>query len=130
MYCFVLIDLVVQSQILLGCQCTHIYYIYIAKKWYPSLIMYSIDATFANGFGKMVNDATGILANCAMKIVYVNKEPWPCLFACRDIAEGEELRYDYGVSNLPWRKKVFNSFCVQSNITSCNLHIYCKQNIE
>lgn len=26
------------------------------------------------------------------------------LYALRDIAIGEELRYDYGVKDLPWRK--------------------------
>ncbi|KAJ8046142.1 hypothetical protein HOLleu_04718 [Holothuria leucospilota] len=30
--------------------------------------------------------------------------PRLCLFARRDIGEGEELRYDYGVDDLPWRQ--------------------------
>ena len=28
-----------------------------------------------------------------------------CLFAVRPIPANTELRYDYGVSGLPWRKK-------------------------
>ncbi|XP_052265020.1 uncharacterized protein LOC127867704 isoform X3 [Dreissena polymorpha] len=39
-----------------------------------------------------------------MKIVEVNQTPHLCTFADRDIAIGEELRYDYGVPTLPWRK--------------------------
>ncbi len=79
---------------------------------------HSIDATFSDAFGKMVNDATGNRANCVTKIVYVNKEPCVCLFANRDIAEGEELRYDYGVPNLPWRKQVLTF------IIECKYHMY------
>uniref|UniRef100_A0A8W8LJI4 SET domain-containing protein n=2 Tax=Magallana gigas TaxID=29159 RepID=A0A8W8LJI4_MAGGI len=30
--------------------------------------------------------------------------PRLCLFANRDIKAGEELRYDYGEANLPWRQ--------------------------
>lgn len=32
--------------------------------------------------------------------------PRLALFAIRQISEGEEVRYDYGVPNLSWRKKV------------------------
>uniref|UniRef100_A0A8W8MQW7 SET domain-containing protein n=1 Tax=Magallana gigas TaxID=29159 RepID=A0A8W8MQW7_MAGGI len=28
-----------------------------------------------------------------------------CLFAAKDIDPGEEIRYDYGDENAPWRKK-------------------------
>lgn len=31
-------------------------------------------------------------------------ETYLALFALRDIKIGEELRYDYGVKDLPWRK--------------------------
>ena len=68
---------------------------------------FSIDATHDIFHqGRMVNDApTGdILQNCVMKIVEVCDKPHLCAFATRNIAEGEELRYDYGVPNLPWRK--------------------------
>ncbi|XP_052249218.1 uncharacterized protein LOC127858807 isoform X6 [Dreissena polymorpha] len=57
--------------------------------------------------GRMINDAENGDAkqNCVMKIVEVNQTPHLCTFADRDIAIGEELRYDYGVPTLPWRKK-------------------------
>jgi len=42
--------------------------------------------------------------HCFVKIVEVNQTPHLCVFADRDIAIGEELRYDYGVPILPWRK--------------------------
>ncbi|KAH3824871.1 hypothetical protein DPMN_126725 [Dreissena polymorpha] len=56
--------------------------------------------------GRMINDAENGDAkqNCVMKIVEVNKTPHLCTFADRDIAIDEELRYDYGVPTLPWRK--------------------------
>ncbi|XP_052242383.1 uncharacterized protein LOC127852468 [Dreissena polymorpha] len=55
----------------------------------------------------MINDAENgdMLQNCIMKIVPVDDSPRLCIFATRLIAKGEELRYDYGVTNLPWRKK-------------------------
>jgi len=31
-------------------------------------------------------------------------ETYLALYALRDIKIGEELRYDYGVKDLPWRK--------------------------
>ncbi|KAH3848210.1 hypothetical protein DPMN_090569 [Dreissena polymorpha] len=56
--------------------------------------------------GRMINDAENGDAKqkCVMKIVEVNQTPHLCTFADRDIAIGEELRYDYGVPTLPWRK--------------------------
>ena len=44
--------------------------------------------------------------NCQMKKTIINQQPYLCLYARRDIEIGEELRYDYGVSDLPWRIKV------------------------
>ena len=38
-----------------------------------------------------------------MKLVIVENQPRLCLFANRDIEKGEELRYDYGEPDLPWR---------------------------
>ena len=68
---------------------------------------YSIDATndiFRQG--RMINDAPNgdTLQNCSMKIVEVESCPRLCIFATRDIEVNEELRYDYGVPTLPWRK--------------------------
>jgi len=54
----------------------------------------------------MVNDAEkgSLLQNCVMKIVECEDVPHLCLFATRDVEIGEELRFDYGVTTLPWRK--------------------------
>ena len=40
-----------------------------------------------------------------MKKVMVHSLPHLCLFAVKEIFSGTELRYDYGVKDLPWRKK-------------------------
>lgn len=58
----------------------------------------------------MVNDAPSRKANCKMLIVENcgDGQPHLCLFATKDIAVGDERRFDYGVKNLPWRK-----VCVQ-----------------
>ena len=54
----------------------------------------------------MVNNAVhnDLEENCKMNVVVVNRRPHLCLFTTRDIPAGEELRYDYNVPNLPWRK--------------------------
>ena len=72
-----------------------------------NIMCHSVDATtdiFSEG--RMVNDAKkgDALQNCALKIVDVDGIPHLCIFATRDISIDEELRYDYGVDNLPWRK--------------------------
>ncbi|KAH3805415.1 hypothetical protein DPMN_133718 [Dreissena polymorpha] len=54
----------------------------------------------------MVNDVIkgDIRNNAEMKIVLVHGKPHLCLFATKDISVNEELRFDYRVPNLPWRK--------------------------
>ncbi len=39
-----------------------------------------------------------------MKRIVVEGKPHLCLFAARNIIPGEELTYDYGGSDWPWRK--------------------------
>jgi SET domain-containing protein len=68
--------------------------------------------------GGMVNDAPvgSSMNNCKMKLIFTERPaqgpglPRLCLFSTRDIKSGEELRYDYGVDNLPWRNKVKLNF--------------------
>lgn len=69
--------------------------------------MSCIDATFSDGLGRMVNDQCQKKANCKVKKVIENGvKLW--LYAVRDIFVGEQLTYDYGVKDLPWRKlKIF-----------------------
>nr|XP_034322321.1 N-lysine methyltransferase KMT5A-like [Crassostrea gigas] len=43
--------------------------------------------------------------NSVMKILEVDGVPQLVLYASRKIGKGEEIRYDYGEKNLPWRKK-------------------------
>jgi len=50
-----------------------------------------------------VNDAIGSERNCDIRIVEHLGKPHVCLFARRHIEPGEELRYDYGIKDLPWR---------------------------
>lgn len=66
----------------------------------------SIDSTVVhgNGLGRYVNDGAGTEANCRMRLIEINKEPHLALFASKNIQMGEELRYDYGVPDLAWRK--------------------------
>ena len=51
----------------------------------------------------MVNDAIGKEQNAKMKLLYVDSNPHLAIFAIRQIHAGEEVRYDYGVEDLPWR---------------------------
>ncbi|KAJ8043799.1 N-lysine methyltransferase KMT5A-A [Holothuria leucospilota] len=62
-----------------------------------------IDGTASDGRGRMVNDSHKN-ANCKMKVILVEDVPKLCLFAIKDLNEGDELRCDYGVKDLPWRK--------------------------
>ena len=74
-------------------------------------ILFSIDATKHNKqLGRLVNDGDGVHepVNCVMRKLPFDpsctSSPPICLFALRDIQPGEELRYDYGNPELPWRK--------------------------
>lgn len=74
-----------------------------------SIKCFSVDASpyqYEYTLGRLVNDGIGPEENAKMVIIPIDKTPHLCLFALRDIQEGEEIRYDYGVPNLPWRKKV------------------------
>jgi hypothetical protein len=44
-----------------------------------------------------------------MRKITVNNLPTLALFAVRNIKIGEELRYDYGLVDLPWLKDKGNS---------------------
>jgi len=69
---------------------------------------FSMDSTLitGDGLGRFVNDIEASKANCKMRIVEIDKVPHLGLFATKTIFADEELRYDYGVSDLPWRTKV------------------------
>ena len=59
-------------------------------------------ATHAKRLGKYVNDSN--LPNCVMKSIIVDGNLHLCLFALTDIEPDCEVRYNYGVPGLPWRK--------------------------
>jgi hypothetical protein len=56
----------------------------------------------------LVNDAPHKNANCKMKKITDENKPALALFALRNLKIGEELRYDYGLLDLPWRKNKGN----------------------
>ncbi|XP_051998354.1 uncharacterized protein LOC127654871 isoform X10 [Xyrauchen texanus] len=65
-----------------------------------------IDASREDGsYGRIVNDDHKH-PNCKMKKIDVNGKPHLCLFALDDIKEGEEIAYDYGGENYPWRTQM------------------------
>ncbi|XP_065927228.1 N-lysine methyltransferase KMT5A-like isoform X1 [Magallana gigas] len=65
-----------------------------------------IDATNTERKGKYIKDEEvgSPLNNCVIRLLVTENYPRLCLFANRDIKAGEELRYDYGEANLPWRQ--------------------------
>ncbi|KAL6457496.1 hypothetical protein MHYP_G00344590 [Metynnis hypsauchen] len=70
---------------------------------------WTIDAARDDGsLGRLVND-DHINPNCKMKRLIVEGRPHLCLFALRDITPGEELTYDYGDADRPWRSEVTKS---------------------
>lgn len=63
----------------------------------------SVDATdVPERMCRYVNDDKK--ANATMKLKVFNNYPRLCLFALQDIHIGEEIRYDYGDENVPWRQ--------------------------
>lgn len=72
-----------------------------------------MDATSEVGvgpqLGRLVNHGRKD-RNCVMKILEVNKRPYLCLFAAKDIPHGEELLYDYGIKDLPWEVCTLRAF--------------------
>ena len=62
-----------------------------------------MDGTRSDGLGRLVNDAAPKFCNSKMKKIQILGTPSLALFATKDNAIGEELRYDYGVKDLPWR---------------------------
>lgn len=52
-----------------------------------------------------VNDKQHKNANSTMKLLDINNSPHLCLFATKKI-NLEEIRYDYGWKDAPWRMQV------------------------
>ncbi|KAK3566434.1 hypothetical protein QTP86_032572 [Hemibagrus guttatus] len=66
---------------------------------------FSVDAAREDGsLGRLVND-DHINPNSNMKIITVKGKPHLCLIATRSINPGEEITYNHGDSEWPWRSK-------------------------
>ena len=74
-----------------------------------SVLIFSIDATYIECLGKCVNDSPEKHANSTMKKGDIDGQLRIYLIAKNNIVNNEELRYDYGDKDLPWRNKVFTS---------------------
>uniref|UniRef100_A0AAZ1X859 SET domain-containing protein n=1 Tax=Oreochromis aureus TaxID=47969 RepID=A0AAZ1X859_OREAU len=71
--------------------------------------LWCVDASQEDGsLGRLVND-NHISPSAKMKILNINGKPHLCLFASRDISPGEEIDYNYGDSDWPWRCKAETS---------------------
>ncbi|XDV19286.1 hypothetical protein PO909_024785 [Leuciscus waleckii] len=66
-----------------------------------------------SSLGRLVNDETRN-PTCKMRTVEVSRKPHLCLFAVRDILPGEEITYNYGDSDWPWRVKPLNQASAES----------------
>ncbi len=69
-----------------------------------------MDASVDDGsFGRLINDEWRGAQNLKRKVITdTNGEPCVIFFALRDIELGDELRYDYTVTDHPWRKVQYN----------------------
>ncbi|KAL7884568.1 hypothetical protein AOLI_G00073380 [Acnodon oligacanthus] len=77
--------------------------------WHGNFWTSSIDAARDDGsVGSLVNDEH-INPNCTMKGLVVEGRPRLCLFALRDETPGEEVTYNYGDGDGPWRSEVTKS---------------------
>lgn len=71
-------------------------------------VLCSIDAAKEDeSLGRLAND-DNVNPNAKMKYLNVQGKPHLCLFATGDIFPGEEITYDYGDANWPWRDEVEN----------------------
>ncbi|XP_013856382.1 N-lysine methyltransferase SETD8-A, partial [Austrofundulus limnaeus] len=67
--------------------------------------LWCVDGAKEDGsLGRLVND-DHINPNAKMKYLTLQGKPHLCLFAICDINPGEEVTYNYGDSNWPWRSK-------------------------
>lgn len=81
--------------------------------WY--MCFCSVDAAREDGsLGRIVND-DHVNPNAKMKCMTVEGKPHLCLFATCDISAGEEITYNYGESDWPWRCKVVKILLINSS---------------
>ncbi|KAJ8253418.1 hypothetical protein GJAV_G00212730 [Gymnothorax javanicus] len=74
-------------------------FLWHGKQW-------SIDAGIEDGsLGRLVND-NHISPNCKIKRIVVEGKLHLRIFAIKDISPGEEITYNYGNADWPWRNKM------------------------
>ncbi|XP_067222154.1 uncharacterized protein [Chanodichthys erythropterus] len=74
-----------------------------------------IDASKEDGsLGRLVNDEHRN-PTCKMRTLEVSRKPHLCLFAVRDILPGEEITFNHGYSDWPWRVKPLNQASTESS---------------
>ncbi|KAL1250797.1 hypothetical protein QQF64_018593 [Cirrhinus molitorella] len=78
-----------------------------------------VDAARDDGsLGRFVND-DHINPNSRMKTICVDGKPHLCLFATRNISPDDEITYDYGDSEWPWRRTVTPNTQMSSDNNGC-----------
>ncbi|XP_035854784.1 histone-lysine N-methyltransferase set-1-like [Sander lucioperca] len=83
--------------------------------------LWCVDAAIENGsLGRLVND-DHINPNAKMKYLTVQGKPHLCLFAVRDISPGEEITYNYGDSDWPWRCKALDDGMAPKSCDATNV---------
>lgn len=83
------------------------------------MCFYSIDASKEDGsYGRLVND-NHINPNTKIKYITVQGKPHLCLFANQDINPREEITYNYGDSEWPWRSNVSKTTILPHAHTRC-----------
>ncbi|TKS64906.1 N-lysine methyltransferase KMT5A [Collichthys lucidus] len=89
-----------------------------------------IDASREDGsFGRLVNDEHRH-PNCRMKKIEVEGKPHLCLFALKDIKDGEEITYDYGGDDCPWRMQMTLCATDTHRATSSHPAVMCEKGME
>lgn len=73
------------------------------------IFLCSIDGRHNDRMGRYINDVPKKLANCIVKSAFLCGKARVLIFAGEQIKKGVELRYDYGVKDLPWRKVILTS---------------------
>ena len=73
------------------------------------ILIFSINATYVECLAKYVNNSPVKYANCTMKKCDIDGQLRIYLIAKNNIVNKEELQYDSGDKDLPWRNKVSTS---------------------
>ena len=78
-----------------------------------------VDATFSKRKGRYANDEPAQSANAEMKLQFLENTPFLCLYAKRHISKGEEIRYDYGIKDLPGRQDIRKRNTKKNKLPKC-----------